>query len=71
MWQNTETKHKVKVFSRLDPFFAIAFTQLTYRKSLRDIEVNLRAQTKRLYQMVFRCQIISRYALASANATQP
>ncbi len=36
--------HKVKDFSCLDQFFAMAFAQLTYRESLRDIEVNLRAQ---------------------------
>ena len=32
----------------------MAFAQLTYRESLRDIEVNLRAQTKRLYHMGLR-----------------
>lgn len=37
-------EHKVKDFSCLDQFFAMAFAQLTYRESLRDIEVNLRAQ---------------------------
>jgi hypothetical protein len=36
-------EHKVKDFSCLDQFFAMAFAQLTYRESLRDIEVNLRA----------------------------
>jgi hypothetical protein len=44
---------------------------LTYRESLRDIEVNLRAQAKRLYHMGFRCQTISRNTLANANATRP
>jgi hypothetical protein len=39
-------EHKVKDFSCLDQFFAMAFAQLTYRESLRDIEVNLRAQAK-------------------------
>ena len=42
-------EHKVKDFSCLDQFFAMAFAQLTYRESLRDIEVNLRAQARRLY----------------------
>ena len=37
-------EHKVKDFSCLDPFFAMAFAQLACRGSLRDIEVNLRAQ---------------------------
>ena len=36
-------EHKVKDFSFLDQFFAMAFAQLTYRESLRDTEVNLRA----------------------------
>jgi len=64
-------EHKVKDFSCLDQFFAMAFAQLTYRESLRDIEVNLRAQARRLYHMGFRCQTISRNTLANANATRP
>jgi Domain of unknown function (DUF4372)/Transposase DDE domain len=64
-------EHKVKDFSCLDQFFAMAFAQLTYRESLRDIEVNLRAQSRRLYHMGFRCQTISRNTLANANATRP
>ena len=64
-------EHKVKDFSYLDQFFAMAFAQLTYRESLRDIEVNLRAQVRRLYHMGFRCQTISRNTLANANATRP
>ena len=63
--------HKVKDFSCLDQFFAMAFAQLTYRESLRDIEVNLRAQANRLYHMGFRCSTISRNTLANANATRP
>jgi hypothetical protein len=49
----------------------MAFAQLTYRESLRDIEVNLRAQAKRLYHMGFRCVTLSRNTLANANATRP
>ena len=63
--------HKVHDFSCLDQFFAMAFAQLTYRESLRDIEINLRTQSKRLYHMGFRCQTISRNTLANANATRP
>ena len=63
--------HKVKDFSCLDQFFAMAFAQLTYRESLRDIEVNLRAHARQLYHMGFRCQTISRNTLANANATRP
>ena len=63
--------HKVKDFTCLDQFLAMAFAQLTYRESLRDIEVNLRAQAKRLYHMGFRCTTLSRNTLANANATRP
>ena len=64
-------EHKVQDFSCLDQFLAMAFAQLTYRESLRDIEVNLRAQAQRLYHRGFRCQTISRNTLANANATRP
>ena len=60
---------KVKDFSCLDQFYAMAFAQLTHRELLRDIEVNLRAQAHRLYHMGFRCSTISRNNLA--NATRP
>ena len=63
--------HKVQGFTCLDQFFAMAFAQLTGRESLRDIEVNLRAQSARLYHMGFRCPTISRNTLANANATRP
>jgi len=63
--------HKVQGFSCLDQFFAMSFAQLTARESLRDIEVNLRAQSARLYHMGFRCKTISRNTLANANATRP
>jgi hypothetical protein len=63
--------HKVHEFSCLDQFFAMAFAQLTARESLRDIEVNLRAQSARLYHMGFRCKTISRNTLSNANAVRP
>ena len=63
--------HKVQEFTCLDQFFAMAFAQLTTRESLRDIEVNLRAQATRLYHMGFRCKTVSRNTLANANATRP
>ncbi len=62
---------KVQDFTCLDQFFAMAFAQLTYRESLRDIEINLRAQSQRLYHMGFRCNTISRNTLSNANATRP
>ena len=41
--------YKIKNFSCLDQFLSLAFAQLTYRESLRDIEVCLRSQKNRLY----------------------
>ena len=63
--------HKVKDSTCLFKFLAMVFAQLTYRESLRDIEVNLRAQAKRLYHMGFRCTKLSCITLANANATRP
>jgi len=58
--------HKVKRFSCLDQFLCMAFAQLTYRESLRDIETCLRAQRAKLYHMGFRAPI-ARSTLAKAN----
>ena len=63
--------HKVQEFSCLDQFFAMAFAQLSARESLRDIEVNWRAQSVRLYHMGFRCKMIARNTLSNANAVRP
>jgi len=41
-------ERKVKTFSCLDQFLCMAFAQLTYRESLRDIEACLRAQPAKL-----------------------
>src|ERR1700737_668713 len=58
---------KVKSFSCLDQFLCMAFAQLTYRESLRDIEVCLRAQSSKLYHLGIR-SAVSRNTLANANA---
>lgn len=63
-------EHKVKHFSCLDQFLCMAFAQLTYRESLRDIEACLRAQRNKLYHMGLRSQQVSRNTLANANATR-
>jgi hypothetical protein len=47
----------------------MAFAQLTYRESLRDIEVCLRSQSAKLYHMGF-CSTVSRNTLANANAVR-
>ncbi len=56
----------VKHFSCLDQFRIMAFAQLTYRESLRDIEACLRAQNNKLYHMGIRSKV-SRSTLAEAN----
>ena len=50
----------------LDQFLCMAFAQMTYRESLRDIEACLRAQQNKLYHMGIRAKI-SRSTLAEAN----
>ena len=71
MVEQHRAQHKVKQFSCLDQFLALAFAQLTGRESLRDIEINLRAQRKHLYRLGFRCKTISRNTLANVNGTRP
>ncbi|NJO12406.1 MAG: IS4 family transposase [Gammaproteobacteria bacterium] len=61
--------HKVKSFTCMDQYLCMAFAQLTYRESLRDIEACLRSQAERLYHMGIRSQV-SRNTLANANATR-
>src|SRR5579862_541950 len=58
--------YKVQSFSCLDQFLSLAYAQLTYRESLRDIETCLRAHGRQLYHMGFRGGI-SRNNLAHAN----
>ena len=59
----------VRSFSCLDQFLCMAFAQLTYRESLRDIEACLRAQSSKLYHLGFR-SAIARNTLANANAVR-
>jgi len=61
--------HKVKTFKCAEHFRVMAFAQLTYRESLRDIETCLRAMGSRLYHMGIRTTI-SRNNLAHANETR-
>jgi Transposase DDE domain/Domain of unknown function (DUF4372) len=63
-------EHKVKSFSCLDQFYAMAFAQLTFRESLRDIEACLATQGRRLYHLGFRSPV-ARNTLANANAVRP
>jgi Domain of unknown function (DUF4372)/Transposase DDE domain len=61
--------HKVKSFSCLDHYLCLAFAQLTYRESLRDIEACLRAQAGKLYHMGIKSRV-SRSTLADANESR-
>jgi hypothetical protein len=63
-------EHKIKRFSCLDQYLCLAFAQLTWRESLRDIEACLRAQSSKLYHLGFR-GAIARNTLANANAAGP
>jgi len=55
-------------FSCLDQFLAMAFAQLTYRESLRDIEACLRSISAKLYHIGFRGKV-ARTNLAASNET--
>jgi Domain of unknown function (DUF4372)/Transposase DDE domain len=59
-------EHKVRRFSCLDQFLCMAFAQLTYRESLREVEICLRAQRAKLYHMGFR-SVVARNTLSNAN----
>jgi hypothetical protein len=61
--------YKIKSFSCLDQFLTLAFAQLTYRESLRDIVACLRSMKSRLYHMGIRSPV-SRNNLAHANETR-
>ena len=56
-------------FSCWDQFLCMAFAQLTYRESLRDIEACLRSLGAKLYHMGFRSQV-ARSTLADANESR-
>ena len=62
-------ERKVKDFSCRDQYLCMAFAQLTWRESLRDIEACLRAQKSKLYHMGFR-STVARNTLANANAVR-
>ena len=58
--------YKVQKFSCMEQFLCMAFAQLTYRESLRDIEACLRAMQSKLYHMGIRSRV-SKSTLADAN----
>jgi hypothetical protein len=58
--------YHVRSFTCFDQFLCMAFAQLTYRESLRDIECCLRAMKAKLYHMGIRSKV-SRSTIADAN----
>jgi len=58
--------YRTRSFTCFDQFMCMAFAQLTYRESLRDIECCLRAMHKKLYHMGIQGKV-SRSTLAYAN----
>jgi hypothetical protein len=61
--------HYVKRFSCSNQFLCMAFAQLTYRESLRDLEACFRAQGAKLYHLGIRGSV-SRSTLADANQSR-
>ena len=60
---------RVRRFSCNDQFYCMAFAQLTYRESLRDLEICLRSVRDRLYHIGIR-EKVSRSTLADANESR-
>ena len=58
--------HRVRSFSCWDQFLCLAFAQLTWRESLRDIELCLRTAGRKLYHLGIRGHV-ARNTLAKAN----
>jgi hypothetical protein len=61
--------YKMQKFSCYDQFLCMAFAQLTFRESLRDIEACLRSRKEKLYHLGIRANI-SKSTLAYANETR-
>ena len=61
-----EGNHRVRRFPCYDHFLCLAYAQLTYRESLRDIETCLNSHREKLYHIGFRGQI-SRSTMADAG----
>lgn len=62
--------YKVRHFSCWNQFVCLAFAQLTYRESLRDIESCLRSRGPQLYHLGLRGGTVSRSTLADANESR-
>ena len=64
--QRHHADHRMRTLSCVEQFRVMAFAQLTYRESLRDIEACLSAQASKLYHMGL-TQPVARSTLADAN----
>jgi hypothetical protein len=62
--------YRTRAFSCFDQFLCMAFAQLTFRESLRDVETCLRALQPKLYRAGFRGRI-AKSTLADANEKRP
>ena len=67
--QRYPSNYPTKTFSHLDQFLCMAFAQLTYRESLRDIETCLRAHQAKLYHLGIRGRV-AKSTLADANESR-
>jgi len=67
--QRYDGNYRVRSFSCWDQFLCMAFAQLTFRESLRDIVACLRSQERRLYHLGIRGHV-SRSTLADANESR-
>ncbi len=67
--QRYRGNYRVRSFSCWDQFLCMAFAQLTFRESLRDIVACLRSQDRRLYHLGIR-GTVSRSTLADANESR-
>lgn len=61
--------HKIQSFACQDQLLCMAFAQLIYRESLRDIEACVRSPTEKLYHMGI-CGQVSSNTPVNANATR-
>jgi hypothetical protein len=59
-------EYRVREFSCRDQFLCMAYAQLTFRESLRDVEICLRSHQSKLYHAGFRSRV-ARSTLADAN----
>src|SRR3989337_4269148 len=62
-------EYHIRTFSCFDQFLCMAFAQLTYRESLRDIEICLRAHSAKLYHLGIR-GTVAKSTLADANESR-